>query len=300
MTDAVKVDPPMTGECDHGYDSGLPYCPMCRRRDLSSLAREPQPVRDIDSIVFNWEQTKPNEWTATPISDWTVIITKSLGEGDWSYRVNNSGQLGFSTWQEASSAAIGNFRARVTAEVDRAHQILSSLAREPQPVAVAVAVAAEAIYREAQRLAGADADDNCPTDYDQSALNWVRNRSQQLALAALATPSPRADDVSNARETYTAAQFGKGYVELIRQAEAWGLTWGEENTPGAVLSAVLGAMGFAKALPATPPRADREAIARASQGARDRWMALPPMDRETYSIDEAIADAILKLSGERE
>lgn len=61
----------------------------------------------------------------------------------------------------------------------------------PSPVeALREATVAEAIYQAARKSAGADDADECKDDYDQSALNWVRNRKDSLARAALAALTP--------------------------------------------------------------------------------------------------------------
>lgn len=59
--------------------------------------------------------------------------------------------------------------------------------------------AADALHLKARELARAEPGrDDCPTDYDQNALNWIRNRRYELADAIIAlTTTPLAGEVDD-------------------------------------------------------------------------------------------------------
>jgi hypothetical protein len=169
---------------------------------------------------------------------------------------------------------------------------LASLAREPQPVAND---RLELPWRISTFESGSGGFNRCIMGADDFAICYISGRSQgeheaiadfivAASQAALATPSPRADDeyVPDEVDGYLAIDHGPDYFR------------------------------------STPPRADREAIAREALEPQ-RFVATVGIRRQEHVIESlaellrlinggatfgnirlAKADAILKLSGERE
>jgi hypothetical protein len=85
------------------------------------------------------------------------------------------------------------FRAAATHAVDMATDALSMLRPTPAAGDGDMREASDALYQEARRLAGADVNDQCVLAHQQIALNWVRNRREQLARAALQSSTPKTE-----------------------------------------------------------------------------------------------------------
>ncbi len=76
-------------------------------------------------------------------------------------------------------------------DAQRARDFAGPLATPPLVEEGRREAVANALHVEARRLARAvDGSDDCPDAYDQSALNWVRNRQYQLADAAILALTP--------------------------------------------------------------------------------------------------------------
>ena len=78
------------------------------------------------SDIF-WEQTRVNEWTWTPTVGYTAIVTKSLGDGTWSFRVNNAGSCDLPNADTAFGMAQEEMVARMKRELKVAIRIIAAL-----------------------------------------------------------------------------------------------------------------------------------------------------------------------------
>ena len=83
---------------------------------------------DHPEIVFDWKKVSEREWRATVATGWEAEVIHSLGDGTWSFRVNNSGRSQLASKDEAVRQAEEWMRVRVIAAVADARRVLDAFA----------------------------------------------------------------------------------------------------------------------------------------------------------------------------
>lgn len=78
------------------------------------------------SDIF-WDQTKANEWRWSPAKGYEAIVTKSLGDGTWSFRVNNTGRCDLPNNHVAFGMAEAAMKERIDRDFKTAIAIIARL-----------------------------------------------------------------------------------------------------------------------------------------------------------------------------
>ncbi len=82
-------------------------------------AIRPLPVPN-PAIVIDWQQQDDRTWTADIAEGWSAEVRQSLGDGTWSFVVNQSGRCYLDSRETAVSLAEENARARIADAISEA------------------------------------------------------------------------------------------------------------------------------------------------------------------------------------
>jgi|GEM_PF-3323219 len=211
------------------------HTPKSIYRAMLSAAPAPEgrAVLDAQSVTLEWhkiETTALEHWRAE-FGDYAAHVV--LGHDNvWSYRINNSGHLGFASVDEAKSQALAALRKRLSARLSEARATVAlydaALAtREEAPTEAGELASQIAILRKAANSPTPDEDGGLtPESALKSAQAWRTIASNVVAAFDRAHPQAREDAQPAALPLEDAPRDGtmlrlRVRYEVTNQDEAW-------------------------------------------------------------------------------